>query len=144
MRNFIAIVVALIAIAIIFFVIGNRFPSQPQQSSSEPQLNANLANPASVNCTKQGGTTVIMTNGSGGQYGLCQFEDNMSCEEWALFRGDCPVGGIRTTGFDTIEQKYCAWVGGQTLAVENAKCTLPNGTVCSDEELYNLGQCSSK
>lgn len=99
-----------------------------------------LANPASVNCKKVGGTTQIM-DGPNGQYGLCNFDDAYACEEWALFRGECPVGGVRTTGFDTIEQKYCAWSGGQTLAVPNAQCTFKNGKVCLDTEFYE-GTCA--
>lgn len=102
--------------------------------------NTTLANPASVNCEKVGGITQIM-NGPNGQFGLCNFEDNQSCEEWALMRGECPVGGVKTTGFDNIEQKYCAWVGGQTLAVPNAQCEFRNGKVCSDQALYE-GTCS--
>ncbi|MBP7832663.1 MAG: DUF333 domain-containing protein [Candidatus Levybacteria bacterium] len=109
-------------------------------SSNEQEDNPQtLANPASVNCEKVGGTTVIK-NGPNGQYGLCQFEDNQACEEWALFRNECPVGGVKTTGFDTIEQMYCAWVGGETLAVANPNCKLPDGTICTDEAVYN-GTC---
>jgi putative hemolysin len=111
-----------------------------QNVSPSPKTNTQLANPASVNCVKVGGTVSIQ-NGPNGQYGLCQFEDNYACEEWALFRGQCPKGGVRTTGFDNIAQKYCAWVGGQTLAVKDAKCTLPSGKVCSDEALYK-GTCN--
>lgn len=99
-----------------------------------------LPNPASENCTNIGGQVVIQKRGDGGEYGLCQFDDNRACEEWALYRGECPVGGVKTTGYDTIAQKYCAWLGGQTLAVPNATCTLPNGDVCGDEALYN-GTC---
>jgi len=99
-----------------------------------------LANPASQNCTKVGGTLTMHKHGDGGEYGLCEFEDNMACEEWALFRGQCPVGGVKTTGYDTVEQNYCAWVGGKTLAEPNASCTLPNGNVCKDDALYN-GTC---
>lgn len=105
-----------------------------------PTNAATLPNPASAFCIKQGGTLSIQTRGDGGQYGLCTFEDNYACEEWAMMRGDCPVGGLRTTGFDTIEQKYCAWSGGQTLAVPDAKCTFSNGSVCSDKAFYN-GTC---
>lgn len=101
-----------------------------------------LANPASENCTAKGGTLSIQTNGNGGQYGLCTFEDNMACEEWALYRGECPVGGVKTTGYDNIDQMYCAWVGGQTLAVPNSQCTLPDGTSCATTTLYNNGTCS--
>ena len=101
---------------------------------------ATLANPASTNCIKQGGTLLIKKNGIGGEYGLCDFGDNMQCEEWALFHGDCPVGGRKTTGYDSIQQKYCAWLGGTTYAVPNATCNLPNGHTCSDTALYN-GAC---
>lgn len=113
----------------------------PLKKENKDKKPANsLANPASENCTKQGGTLTIKTRGDGGEYGLCQFEGNQACEEWALFRGECPVGGVKTTGFDTIEQQYCAWVGGKTLAVPNAHCTLPSGKVCSDDSMYQ-GKC---
>jgi hypothetical protein len=26
---------------------------------------------------------------SGGEYGLCELPDGSTCEEWALFRGEC-------------------------------------------------------
>lgn len=99
-------------------------------------------NPASAFCIKQGGTLTIETRGDGGQYGLCNFDDGYACEEWAMMRGDCPVGGVRTTGFDTIEQKYCAWSGGSTLAVPNATCTFKDGSTCSDTAFYN-GTCQT-
>lgn len=99
-----------------------------------------IANPASVNCTEKGGTSTIETRGDGSQYGLCYFDDNRACEEWAMLQGNCPVGGVKTTGFDTIDQKFCAWSGGQTLAVPNSVCTLKDGTKCSTLDFYN-GDC---
>lgn len=116
-------------------------PTGSSVSPSPTSVNTGLVNPASAFCTKQGGTLTIETRGDGGQYGLCSFEDNYACEEWAMFRGECPVGGIRTTGYNTIQQKYCAWSGGSTLATENATCTFSNGAVCSDADLYN-GTCT--
>jgi putative hemolysin len=113
-----------------------------QDAISSQKQSKQLANPASVNCTKKGGNLVIKTRGDGGEYGVCEFENNQACEEWAMYRGDCPVGGVKTTGFDNIEQQYCAWVGGQTLAVANAVCNLPSGNVCSDKALYN-GTCQA-
>jgi putative hemolysin len=98
-------------------------------------------NPAAAHCTNVGGTVIIHTRGDGAEYGLCQFTDNRACEEWALFHGQCPVGGVKITGFDTIAQQYCAWLGGETLAVPQANCTLPNGNVCNDNALYD-GACS--
>ncbi|HVZ66758.1 MAG TPA: DUF333 domain-containing protein [Patescibacteria group bacterium] len=142
MKKIIEIALPILIILILgrVFILGIDKNKQNLNSHTAPTSAPSLANPASVNCAKQGGTTVIMTMGNGGQYGLCQFEDNMNCEEWAMMRGQCPVGGIKTTGYDTIQQKYCAWIGGKTFAVANAKCTLPNGTVCSDDALYN-GTC---
>jgi len=101
----------------------------------------NMANPASVNCLKVGGTTKIVKNGNGAEYGLCYFEDNRACEEWALLNGDCPWGGMRTTGYDTIDQKYCAWAGGQTYAVKDSICIFKNGSKCPTIDFYN-GKCS--
>lgn len=101
------------------------------------------ANPASVNCTKLSGNLKIEKRGDGSEYGLCYFEDNRACEEWALLRGDCPYGGRRTTGFDAIDQKYCAWLGGDTFAVPNSVCIFKDGSKCPTLEFYN-GTCSPK
>ena len=106
----------------------------------EPPTNQ-LANPASANCVNLGGTLEIQKRGDQGEYGLCYFEDNRACEEWALLRGDCPLGGVKTTGFDTIDQEYCAWSGGETFAVPNSVCTFKDGTKCSTISFYN-GTCT--
>ena len=54
---------------------------------------AGMANPASVYCGQNGGTTVIMTNPDGSQYGMCTFSNGTTCEEWGLFRGEgCKPG----------------------------------------------------
>ena len=113
----------------------NKMPS----SEGENQTTT-IANPASTNCVEQGGTLVIKNKEDGSQYGLCFFEDNRACEEWAMMRGECPVGGVKTTGFDTIAQSFCAWSGGQTFAVENAVCTFTDGSTCLADNFYN-GTC---
>ena len=118
-----------------------QYPSQAKTPTATPTTpTTGLANPASVNCQQKGGNLVIQTDPNGGEYGLCYFEDNRACEEWALFRGECPLGGVKTIGFDTDAQKYCAWIGGKTLAVENAVCTFPDGSTCPDDALYS-GTC---
>lgn len=113
-------------------------------ASAQNQTNKNsaLANPASVNCTKMGGTLSIEKDGAGNEYGLCNLGSGYACEEWALIRGQCPKNGVKTTGLDTKPEMYCAWLGGQTLAVKNATCTLPSGKVCPDETLY-AGKCNT-
>lgn len=109
-------------------------------TAAPTQVATTLANPASVNCTQKGGQVQILTRPDGGQYGICYFEDNYACEEWALLHGDCPLGGRRTTGFDTIAQKFCAWSGGQTFAQDNAVCTFKDGSTCPDDAFY-AGTC---
>ncbi|SAK73667.1 hypothetical protein AWB82_04553 [Caballeronia glebae] len=61
------------------------------QPASQSTARIGLANPASVNCTRQGGTLQIVDTGNG-QLGMCRFPGGQSCEEWALFRGECSPG----------------------------------------------------
>ena len=108
-----------------------------------------LANPASVNCEKVGGKLQIEQNGAGAQYGVCVFEDNRQCEEWALFRGDCPAGGLRVTGYLTPGARYCVIRGGTYTVTapadesraEQGRCVLPDGNSCSAHGLFD-GVCS--
>lgn len=98
-----------------------------------------LANPASVNCTEKGGTLTMAKRGDG-KYGICKFADNKQCEEWALFRDDCPVGGVKVTGYDTPQQIYCAITGGSTTVEPGAVCKYQDGTSCDVDDLY-IGRC---
>jgi len=107
-----------------------------------------MANPASVNCEEQGGTLAIEARGDLGQMGVCYFEDNRQCEEWALLRGECPVGGVKVTGYVTEAGRYCAITGGAYNVTgdaadgpEQGRCTFPNGSQCDAWEYYN-GVCS--
>ena len=103
------------------------------------QPSPQLANPASQNCAARGGTLQIERRPDGGQFGVCVFTDNRQCEEWALFRGECPVGGLRVTGYLTPAARFCAITGGRYA--EPGTCTLPDGKVCV-AEAYWTGACS--
>ncbi len=124
------------------------FPT-PQPSTAAPGSGgAGIANPASQNCINQGGKLSIETKPDGGQYGVCVFEDNRQCEEWALLRGECPVGGVRVTGYVTPAARYCAITGGQYTVTGNSNtdneqgtCTLKSGRQCDVWDYYN-GKCS--
>jgi len=96
-----------------------------------------IANPASEYCVNAGGNweEILKENGN---YGLCLFEDNRQCEEWALFRGECPMGGVKITGYDNREQIYCAITGGEVSMEENS-CSFGE-TVCDLNDYYN-GDC---
>ena len=103
-----------------------------------------LANPASVYCGEQGGQVVIKTDGTGGQYGVCLFDDNRQCEEWAMMRGDCPIGGLKITGYLTEPARFCAISGGTYDITANSgesnetgTCTFANGVVCPADAYYD-------
>jgi len=108
---------------------------------------AGLANPASVNCEEKGGKLEFRERGELGQYGVCVFEDNRQCEEWALLRGECPEGGVTLTGYTTDVAAFCAITGGEYTVTSNSgaadeqgTCTFKNGTTC-DVWVYFGGKC---
>lgn len=117
-------------------------PAPKQKSTGQ------IANPASENCIKQGGTLVIQKHNDGGEYGVCIFQDNRQCEEWAMFRGECPVGGIKITGYITPAAQYCAITGGKYQVTGNSNtdkeqgvCIFNNGKACDVRDYY-AGKCN--
>jgi len=122
-------------------------PATPKPITTEA-TGQSIANPASENCIQQGGTLEIETRGDGGQFGVCYFEDNRQCEEWALMRGDCPVGGLKVTGYITPAARYCAITGGTYTITGNSgaddeqgTCTFKDGSQCDVWAYYN-GECT--
>jgi len=119
-------------------------PTPMETAQAKPEL----ANPASVNCAKKGGRVVMEKSGDGGEYGVCLFEDNRQCEEWALLRGECPDGGLKVTGYVTQAARYCAIRGGDYRVTregtqttpEEGSCRLPDGQVCPAEAYFD-GTC---
>lgn len=129
-------------------LIGGCSPSAtPSAPTEEPT--AAIANPASENCIAQGGTLSIQKRGDGGEYGICMFEDNRQCEEWALMHGDCPIGGLKVTGYVTPAAQYCVITGGEyeitgssNTDQEQGTCTFKNGKTC-DVWAYFNGECDA-
>ena len=115
-------------------------------SASRPVVK--LANPASLHCGEVGGELRIEKMGNESEIGVCFFEDGGQCEEWALFRGECPVGGRSIKGFVTPGARYCAIRGGRIAMAQSTEgnetkqglCTLPRGTVCDVVVLWQ-GNC---
>ena len=56
------------------------------------EAQAGMPNPASVFCEENDGTLELREDGSGGQIGVCLFEDGTECEEWAFYREECQPG----------------------------------------------------
>ena len=67
--------------------------------------NVEIANPASVYCTDNGGTLIPQTDEEWNQYALCELPDGTVCEEWAYLRGECPTneGSISLTNEELEE-----------------------------------------
>lgn len=51
-----------------------------------------LSNPATVYCLSQGGKFSMRKALDGSTEGYCELQNNIQCEEWAYYRGDCPSG----------------------------------------------------
>jgi len=89
-----------------------------------------LANPASVKCEKDGGKLTIVDTQEG-QIGICQLKNGELCEEWAYYRGECPVlvGGDK-------DAHGCIGSAGYTWCEVRKECIRPweqNCTMTQEE-----------
>ena len=64
--------------------------AQPTMAATAVEK-SDIANPASTNCVEKGGKLEIV-KGEAGEIGMCILPDGTTCEEWALFRGECKPG----------------------------------------------------
>ena len=105
----------LLVILLIGLVAACSAPAPPDSPTTPPagDTTAQRANPASAHCAESGGRLVIEKDGTGGEFGVCLFEDNRQCEEWALLLGDCQRGGIDVGGYATTSERHCAIRGGR-------------------------------
>lgn len=51
-----------------------------------------LSNPATVYCLQNGGKFSMSKTLDGSTEGICELPNNIQCEEWAYYKGDCPSG----------------------------------------------------
>ena len=130
---FTTFLIILIFISVGFYFFYQKNKPQKFLEIQPKQKEATMVNPASQNCLDKGGQLEIKKN-KNGEYGICIFEDNYQCEEWALFRGDCPIGGVKITGYNSDQEIYCAISGN---IVEDNKCILKNNSSCSLYDFYN-------
>ena len=94
-RNSIFIILGLCIVAGIFIAGCTQQVPPVQTPTTTPTIkitasptSASMANPASVNCGTIGGTLEITKDAAGNEYGMCNFSNGTSCEEWALFRNE--------------------------------------------------------
>ena len=140
-RSFVAGLAVAVALAGLCLAVGCAAAYAQVQPAQQ------IANPASQNCVARGGMLRIESRPYGGQYGVCIFDDNRQCEEWAMFRGECPIGGLRVAGYITAAARYCAITGGRYTVIaksgaadEQGACSLPGGKACAAGAYY-AGSC---
>jgi putative hemolysin len=98
-----------------------------------------IANPASVYCTSQGGKLELINNESG-SWGLCTLASGIVCEEWALFRGECEgVPGALVDEDSCIVDADCVKV--QTGC---CPCSMGGEEICINKENVGLYDFSDK
>ncbi len=115
-------------------------------STSNPESIDGMANPASVYCTENKGTLEIRTDGDGGQFGVCKFEDGSECDEWAFYRGECKPGDNASIGMANPASVYCTENKG-TLEIRTDEnggqvgvCVFEDGSEC-DQWAFYRGEC---
>jgi len=146
MKKRITLIIFLIALAVV--IAGIIFVKTYKGSTVNIGNVLSISNPASQNCISKGGSVDIRKNGKGEEYGVCVLEDNRQCEEWSLFRGECPESGVKVTGYITDAAVYCAILGGEYNIIineqgeeaENGTCIFFSGKTCNAWDLYN-GKC---
>jgi len=68
------------------------------------------ANPAAIYCQFLGGQILVKARDDGDQMGVCELPDGQSCEEWALYGGDCMLDAEVSDPF-----AFCAEIGNSLL-----------------------------
>lgn len=99
-----------------------------------------LSNPPAEYCVKLGGKSVAEKRSDGVEIGVCTFEGGLQCEEWALYRLQCPPGGVKVDAEMSPAARYCMIRGGKYSASGKGQCTFDTGQVCSIEG-YFIGRC---
>jgi putative hemolysin len=97
-------------------------PTTKVMTMATPEGNmTGIANPASVYCGQVGGKTEIKKDASGAEYGVCNFPNGTSCEEWALFRGECKPNAtaINTTALLPVVNKTVNATKNMTVTANN-------------------------
>jgi len=102
-----------------FFLFVKNFDYNPVTNEE-----AQIANPASVYCVRQGHQVEIQ-NEDGGQIGYCVSSDRQRCEEWSFYRKECSFEGFPRC----VENAYCHADG---CVLENE--TLDRGIVMCTRE----------
>lgn len=108
--------------------------------------NSGLANPASVYCEEQGGNVKIETDSSGGQAGVCIFDDGSACDEWAFYRGECCARDSDCVKDSCCHAKTCTSKQNAPVC-EGVICTMncePGTLDCGGSCICENNQCKAQ
>jgi len=145
-----------IAIALGLFILSACSAQTPQPVIATATLDTiDIANPASAYCEEQGFKVDIRTAQDGSQYGVCMFEDNTECEEWAYYRDECKPGDMDVApaptatpaGIANPASTYCVEQGGASElrtaedGSQSGVCSFPDGSEC-EEWAFFRGECA--
>lgn len=79
----------IIFMAVSLFTLAACHSNSAETTTSQKPMVGGKGNPASVNCIEKGGKLDLVKQADGGTIGMCTFPNGKTCEEWALFRGEC-------------------------------------------------------
>jgi putative hemolysin len=105
------------------------------ECNSESEL-SQIANPASTHCIEIGGTLELVQTQDGTQ-GMCTLSSGEVCEEWALFRGECPAEIINND-----DARICPMVYAPVCGVDGI--TYGNDCQAGDTQIAYQGECGSE
>lgn len=138
-RLVLVFLIIIIGVGGLYFYWNKPVGEMAQQRTGEPQAGANtaqLANPASVNCTKQGGTLEIRDE-TNGQAGYCHLPSGEVCEEWALMRGEC--GAVKAATLDPVlSPLYSGATWGPVVASTNGDLKGSEATSSAAKDTNNI------
>ena len=145
-----------IAVALSLLVLSACSARTPQPATATATLDTiTIANPASAYCEEQGFELETRTAQDGSQYGVCMFEDDTECEEWAYYRGECKPGDMDVAPAPTaspagianpastycVEQRGASEIRTAEDGSQYGVCRFPDGGEC-EEWAFFRGECA--
>jgi putative hemolysin len=82
-----------------------------------------LSNPATVYCLSQGGKFSMRKTLDGSTQGICELPNNIQCDEWAYYRGECPTGAKQQSATSTSDTTATTTSMAQTTSTPDISPT---------------------
>jgi putative hemolysin len=99
-----------------------------------------IPTPPAEYCAKLGAKAAPEKRADGVEIDVCTFEGGRQCEAWALYRLQCPPGGVTVEAGISSAARYCLLRGGKYSSSGKGQCTFDTGRTCDITE-YFIGKC---